>query len=201
MSAAADLRGSPAAPTLGYPAFARTRNPVIASLAPEGGALRPGRVLTVRHVLEEYPRARRPGHVRAQNRGILRVSIPAHRGMRGADPHRARQPALSDHVARRRSGKCSNRHAARQCLQQHEPEGVGAARKHEDVGRSVDFGQRLAVPRPEKHRLRKFPRQRRRAPARRRRPLWCRADRARGTLRGFSRPPAGRPSEISAAEN
>ena len=59
------------------------------------------------------------------------------------------------------TGKRRDRHAARQRLQQHQAEGVGPAREHEDVGGGVGLRQCLALPRAEKHRLRIFSRQRR----------------------------------------
>ena len=61
--------------------------------------------------------------------------------------------ACADHVARRGGRKSRDRHAARQRLQQHQAEGVGAAREHEHVGGGVDLGQRLALARAEKHRV------------------------------------------------
>ena len=67
----------------------------------------------------------------------------------------------ADHVAGTGHRKRRDRQAARQRLQQHQAEGVGPARKHEDVGGGIDLRQFLALPRAEKYRLRIFPLQRR----------------------------------------
>ena len=59
------------------------------------------------------------------------------------------------------TGKRRDRQAAGQRFEQHQPERVGPARKHEDVGGRIGLRQRFALPRAEKHRLRVFSRQRR----------------------------------------
>ena len=61
---------------------------------------------------------------------------------------------VADHVAGPGHRKRRDRQAARQRLQQHQAEGVGLAREHEDVGGGIDLRQFLAVPRAEKHRFR-----------------------------------------------
>ena len=66
-----------------------------------------------------------------------------------------------DDVARTGDRERRHRQAAGERLQQHQAEGVGLARKHEDVGGRVDFGQFLAVPRAEEDGVGIFPLQRR----------------------------------------
>ena len=67
----------------------------------------------------------------------------------------------ADHVAGPGHRKRRNRQAAGERLQQHQAEGIGLARKHEDVGGRIGLRQFFALPRAEKHRLRIFSLQRR----------------------------------------
>ena len=95
-------------------------------------------------------------------------STQACRGMPSASRQAARRSSLSTPtgaapMTSRGPGdrKRRDRQAAGQRLEQHQAEGVGLAREHEDVGGRIDLGQFLAVPRAEEHRLRIFPLQRR----------------------------------------
>jgi hypothetical protein len=67
---------------------------------------------------------------------------------------------LADHVAGTGHGKCGDWKAAGKRLQQHQTEGVGLARKHENVGSSICLGKGLALPRTWKDSLRVFSSQR-----------------------------------------
>ena len=95
--------------------------------------------------------------------------------------------AIADDIARPRHRKRRDRHAARQRLEQHQPERVGPAREHEDVRRRH---RSRPAPRPAARRGTRRPDKpapARPAPDRRRRSPWCRADRgSRNASRFFS---------------
>ena len=117
-------------------------------------------------------------------------SAARHAARRSSFKHPDRRRA--DHVARPGHGKGRDRQAAGERLQQHETERVGLAREHEDVGARIGLRQRLALPRAEEDGVADICAPARRAPARRRRSAWCRADRDRETPRDSSPPRRGR---------
>ena len=131
--------------------------------------------------------------IRARARAPRRAAGRARRARRAAGRGRARRRRRA---RPRRSGPVTgirrDRRSARHRLEQHEPERIGAARKHENVGLPVVPGELLAAswcrrtPRPGTA-ARAPP-----APDRRRRPTWCPAGRARGTPRCSSRRPRAR---------
>ena len=108
------------------------------------------------------PAPRLPRYVRRQSRGrpAARSLSAARQAARKILVQRADRRG-ADHVARPGHGKRRDRQAAGERLQQNQAEGVGLARKHEDVGGGIDLRQGLALQRPEKHGVRIFARQRR----------------------------------------
>ena len=134
---------------------------------------------------------------------MLRGKIEA--GLRRNSQRRqARRPQIivqradrrgADHVAGTGHGKRRDRQAAGQRLQQNQAKRVGLARKHEDVGGGIGLRQFFALPRARETPLADISAPALRAPARRRRSTWCRADRVRETPRGSFRPRPGRRTE------
>ena len=61
---------------------------------------------------------------------------------------------MADDITGTGHGKGRDRHAARQRLEKNQAEGIGAARKHEDIGGGISLRKLFARARAEKDRIR-----------------------------------------------
>src|SRR5262249_12389830 len=110
-------------------------------------------------MVKEYPCATGPGHAERELTALMSRTIQSVQTRALQIFVEGANGCLSNDVTRRRYRECGNRHAARACLEQHEPERIGAAWEHEHIGGCVDFGQGFTLLRANEYGIRKFPRQ------------------------------------------
>ena len=151
------------------------------------------------HVVDEGAGRGFPGMLGGEFEAGLRRNVQRGQAGRAQIVVQRADRRVADDVARAGDRKGRDRQAAGQRLQQHQAERIGLARKHEDVGAGIGLAP---APRPAARRetppadiSAPAPR----APGRRRRSPWCRADRDRETPRDSFPPRPGRRTGIPGA--